>query len=184
VNVVLIGLRGTGKSTCGRLLSTKLNRAFVDTDELIQERSGQSIREIFEVGGEPHFRVLETAVVRQVAMQKGLVIATGGGAILDEGNVNALRQNGYVIHLSASPDELWRRIEADTVTREQRPSLSGGKLNGRKELEKLLLTRSGAYSKARHVEVRVEGRSPDQIVSAIMLLLRANRIIPKEQVEP
>ncbi len=178
-NVVLIGLRGTGKSTCGRILAERLERAFLDTDEIVQDRAGKTIREIFEEGGEKLFRRIESEVVLEAADRKNAVIATGGGAILDPKNVRKLKQCGFVVHLSGSPEELWRRIDADKATAHQRPSLTRNRsLSGIQELEELLLKRSAAYSRAREVEVRVENRSPIQIVDAILLLMRARHLLP------
>ena len=95
MNLVLIGLRGTGKSTVGRILSMRLKWPFHDTDAIVQDRSGLTIRELFEQKGEPEFRRLESEVVQEFAKLDAAVIATGGGAILNETNVAALRANGF-----------------------------------------------------------------------------------------
>lgn len=179
MNVVLIGLRGTGKSTCGRLLAERLGWLFLDTDEVVQERAGKSIRELFESGGEPLFRQLESEVVRQAARHANAVLATGGGAILDPENVTDLRRQGFVIHLSGHPLELWRRIQADVASHAQRPPLVRGTTLGLEELERLLLSRSAAYSAARDVEVRVDDRTPEQVMEAMWLLLKARGLLPR-----
>ena len=178
MNVVLIGLRGTGKSTSGRLLAIRLGWAFVDTDEVVQERAGKSIRELFEEGGEALFRQLESEAVRQAARHPNIVIATGGGAVLDPENVADLQRQGFVIHLGGNPKELWRRIQADLASHAQRPPLLAGSLSGPEELERLLLSRSAAYSEARDAEVRVDGRTPEQVVDAMLLLLKARGLLP------
>lgn len=177
MNVVLIGLRGTGKSTCGKMLAVRLGWLFIDTDEVVQERAGKSIREIFDEGGEPLFRQLESEAVRQAARHDQAVIASGGGAILDPENVADLRRQGFLIHLTAAPHELWKRIETDVKSAAQRPKLTAGAVNGEQELEKLMLARSGAYGRARDVELSVEGRTPEQVVEAISLLLRAHGVL-------
>ncbi|MCZ7644479.1 MAG: shikimate kinase [Planctomycetota bacterium] len=177
MNLVLIGLRATGKSTCGRLLAERLTWDFVDTDELVCERAGRTVREIFEEGGEELFRGLESEIVKQVARKQETVIATGGGAILDPENVADLRRQGFVVHLAASPRELARRIEADANTQALRPKLLGG-AGYFEELQKLMLSRASKYSEARDAEVQVEGRTPEQIVDAILLLMRARRVMP------
>jgi len=179
MNVVLIGLRGTGKSTCGKLLADRLGWLFIDTDEVVQERAGKSIREIFDEDGEALFRQLETESVRQATRHAQAVIAGGGGAVLDPENVADMRRQGFVIHLSAPPAELWKRIERDQKTAAQRPALLSGNQNGMKELEKLLLNRSAAYAAARDTELSVSGRSPEQVVEAMLLLLRARGILKK-----
>ncbi|MBO4854627.1 MAG: AAA family ATPase [Oscillospiraceae bacterium] len=105
-NLVLIGMPGSGKTTVGRLLAQRLNRPFVDLDAQIAARDGRSIPEIFAQSGEDTFRTLETACVREVAVQNGLVIATGGGSILREENVRLLKQNGELIFLDRPPESL------------------------------------------------------------------------------
>jgi len=177
MNVVLIGLRGSGKSTCGKLLAERLGWLFIDTDEVVQERAGKSIRELFDEGGEALFRQLESEAVRQAARHENAVIATGGGAVLDPENVADLRRQGFVIHLTANPHELWKRISADVKSSAQRPKLTNKALGGEEELEKLLLARSAAYGRARDVELSVEGRSPDQVLEAMLLLLRARGVL-------
>ena len=98
-NIVLIGMPGSGKSTTGKLLAKGLNKTFVDLDEIIIEKAGMSIQEIFEKHGEVFFRNLETEACSEYGKQKNLVIATGGGAILRKENMDALMQNGEIIFI-------------------------------------------------------------------------------------
>jgi shikimate kinase len=172
MNVVLIGLRGSGKTTCGRLLARRLGWVFVDTDTEIQERAGAEIRRIFETEGEAGFRKREAEVVREMARLDRAVIATGGGAVLDKENVSALRGRGFVVHLSAPAEELWRRVSGDPKSEAERPALVAEARNGLEELARLLEARAGAYREARDVELVVLGRSPEELVSAILVLLR------------
>jgi len=176
MNLVLIGLRGSGKSTVGRLLADRLNREFFDTDSIVQERAGKTIREIFETVGEPGFRELESAVVLECAAKTNAVIATGGGAILNPINADALKRSGFVAHLSAEPHVLWQRISHDASSHASRPKLIANADSGIDELKQLLLSRAGAYAHARHVEVDVEGRSPLEVAEAILLLMRTHGI--------
>jgi shikimate kinase len=175
VNIVLIGLRGTGKTVCGKLLAQRLRWPFVDTDEVIQERSGMNIREIFAGEGEAGFREREVGVVRETATADRTVIATGGGAILDPRNVAALRDRGFVVHLAAHPETLWKRILTDRQSPATRPVLTRAD-GGLAEIKGLFHDRAGAYCAARDVEVSVEHRAPEQVVSAILLLLRVRGI--------
>ena len=98
-NIVLTGMPGSGKTTIGKLISKKLSREFVDTDELIVKKAGMEITEIFSKFGEAHFRALESEVIGEVSKRTGLVVATGGGAVLKKENIAALRQNGRIFFL-------------------------------------------------------------------------------------
>ncbi len=98
-NIVLVGMPGSGKSTIGKMLAKKMNRQFLDTDEMIVEKEGVSIPEIFAEKGEEYFRNVETECVKEACKEMGLVIATGGGAILKKENRDAMRENGTVIFL-------------------------------------------------------------------------------------
>ncbi len=105
-NIVLIGMPGSGKTSIGCAVAEYLGRRFVDTDELIVERTGLSIPDIFVRMGEAHFRRIENEVISEIGKEKGLVIATGGGAILSEANRDALRQNGRVYHITRTLQKL------------------------------------------------------------------------------
>ena len=111
-NVVLVGMAGSGKTTVGRLLSEKLGKKFVDLDEEIEKREGRSIPEIFEKDGETYFRKVESEVVAEVCIQGGQIIATGGGAVLDESNVEYMKSNGVVV---------WLKRDAENLARDGRP---------------------------------------------------------------
>lgn len=177
MKLVLIGLRGTGKSTVGKVLAERLNWRFYDTDTILQERAALTIRQIFETEGEASFRTRETAVVQEVAQTSDAVIATGGGAVLNPENVVALKNDAFVVHLSADPSELWRRISQDTASHASRPALLPG-TSGPEELRKLMLARASIYAQARDAEVDVEGRTPDAIADSILLLMRTHGKLP------
>ena len=121
-NIVLIGMMGSGKTTCGKLLAEQLGRPFVDCDTLIEGFSGRSIPDIFEKDGEEAFRDLETMVIRELSGQEGLVIATGGGAVLRQANVSALRDNGILLFLNRPAGEIF-----DSVAMDGRPLARSGK---------------------------------------------------------
>ena len=110
MNLILIGMMGCGKSTCGQLLAKRLGRPLVDTDLLIQKRAGRSIPEIFAQEGEAYFRDLEQSIVRELSQRSGLVIATGGGIILREENVRLMRDSGTVIWLNRSPEDIYAKV--------------------------------------------------------------------------
>ena len=106
-NLVLIGMMGCGKTTSGQMLKPILNLPMVDTDDLIVEREGMAISDIFAQKGEGYFRELETSLVRELSDLGGHIIATGGGLPLREENRAALRENGVVFFLNRSPEEIY-----------------------------------------------------------------------------
>lgn len=112
-NIVLTGFMGSGKTSVGRLIAEKTGRAFIDTDDLIEQRAGKSIPRIFEEEGETAFRDLETEAVQQAAQAHARVIATGGGAVMRPQNREALRKTGDIVFLDAEPTVLLRRIQND-----------------------------------------------------------------------
>jgi len=171
MNLVLVGMRGSGKTTVGRLVAGRLGWSFLDTDVLIQERRGETIREIFAQGGEGLFRKLEAETVRECASRHQTVIACGGGVVLDPRNVQALRAKGLVVHLTADPEELWRRVSGDAASTQTRPTLLPGAKSGLDELRELARARATAYAQARHAEVPVGGRTPAEVAEAVMALL-------------
>ena len=109
-NITLTGFMGTGKSTVGRLLAERLDRPFVDMDEQLEAHFGKSIAEVFADEGEPAFRLAEIRLCTQLAEQQGLVISTGGGALVNPDSRHALAESGPVICLTASLDQILARI--------------------------------------------------------------------------
>jgi shikimate kinase len=169
MNIVLIGYRGSGKTTVGKMLAAKLKHDFVDTDALIVERAGKSIREIFEApppaGGEKAFRDLESAVIAEVAARDNLVIATGGGALLRAENAANLKRAGKIIYLAADAQTLLARIQSDPATAAMRPTLTHGGIAGGslEEIQRLLAIREPIYKSAADAIIGVAGKSPQQI---------------------
>ncbi len=166
MNVVLIGYRGTGKSTVGKVLAARLGRTVVSTDEEIVKRAGRSIPDIVAERGWDHFRDLETQVCQELAALDGLVIDTGGGAILRPQNVEALKKTGTLFWLTASVDTIGKRIGGDT----QRPSLTGTK-SFIEEIQDVLRERMPKYRAAAHHVIETEGRSIVQVADEILARL-------------
>jgi shikimate kinase len=166
MNIVLIGYRGTGKSTVGRLLSTRLGRELVSTDAEIVKRAQRTIPEIVNKEGWEYFRDLESDVCRELGIRDQLVIDTGGGAILREQNVEALKKNGTLFWLTASVETIARRIGGDN----QRPSLTGTK-SFVDEIEDVLRERTPKYQAAADRIIATDDQSIVQLTEAILTLL-------------
>lgn len=171
MSTVLIGYRGSGKSTVGQKLANRLWQDLVDTDQLVVKKAGKSIKEIFEQDGEARFRELESEVVREVAKLQDVVISLGGGAILKEENRAALKESGHkIIYLKCEPEELYRRIQADEATSLMRPSLTG--LGGSlEEVEQVLAQREPIYRSVMTAELDVTNLSVEDAVVYIVRLL-------------
>jgi len=163
--LILIGLRGTGKTTVGRLLAEKLALPFLDADAELEARAGRTIREIFAEEGEKHFRELEVQVLQELLACKPSVIATGGGVVLRESNRQLLNAAGKVVWLTADVGTLLRRLEGDATTHGRRPDLSTG---GWAEIEDQMRQREALYRGCADLEVDTVGRSPQEIAEAIL----------------
>jgi shikimate kinase len=165
-NIVLIGARGSGKSAVSRELSRLTGRSAYSTDEEIVARAGSSIKNFVEAKGWDAFRDLESEVVREISTRDSLIIDTGGGAILRQENVDALRAGGHVFWLRAPAAVLADRIKDDT----QRPSLTGRK-SFVDEIEEVLAARTPLYTAAAHDIIDVETMTPIQIAENILELV-------------
>jgi len=170
-NIVLIGYRGTGKSTIGRILAQRLNRPLVSTDEAIVRRAGAAIPDIVKRHGWDWFREQEAEVVRETAGRAGLVVDCGGGAVLRETNRDALRATGVVVWLQASVPAIMERIQAD----DQRPSLTG-RQSFLDEVGEVLRQREPLYRSACHFAVNTDGRSPEEIAAEIFEELQRREV--------
>ena len=168
MNIVLIGYRGTGKSTVAQILGQRQGRTVVSTDAEIIKEAGQSIPEIVEQFGWDHFRKLETQLCRKLKDETDLVIDTGGGLILKEENVKMLKGNGTLFWLTAEVPTIVTRISGDT----QRPSLSGTK-SFVEEIEEILKERTPKYQAAADHVIPTDQGSPQQIVDSILSIIQS-----------
>jgi shikimate kinase len=165
--LVLIGYRGSGKTTIGKVIAERLGRPFWDTDLEIEARSGRSIAAIFAGEGEPSFRDWEERMIAElVGDYPAAVLATGGGAVLREVNRRRIREFGFVAWLQARPEELARRLEADPRSAASRPSLTGERIID--EIVKVLAERSPLYHDMADAIVETEGKSPDRVASTLI----------------
>lgn len=112
-NIFLVGMMGAGKTTVGRQLAQRLGKSFVDADQDIEQRTGVAVKVIFEIEGEAGFRKRESEALDRLTAMTDLVLATGGGAVLDARNRQWLSERGYVIYLHAQPRDLWMRTRND-----------------------------------------------------------------------
>ena len=160
MNLWLVGMMGSGKTTVGRLVAVGANLPFQDVDLIVQQRIGSSIRDLWEREGENAFRAIEAAIVSELALAEGSVISTGGGAVLQESNRRAMRRSGTVVWLQAPASVLATRVVGSL----DRPVLNGG---GEDRLAELLETRREAYEAVAHHTVDTSGRTPAEVAAEV-----------------
>lgn len=162
--IFLIGYRGTGKSTVARLLADRLAWRWLDADQVLEDRFGRSIRQIFAAEGETGFRDKESLVLRELCGLDRHVIATGGGVILRPENRALLQASGKCIWLTADARTIQQRLQQDTTTAERRPNLAQG---GLAEIVELLQTRQPLYESCANFTIDTTCHSPEEIVAII-----------------
>lgn len=171
MTITLIGYRGTGKSCVARRLAERLGLAAIDADEVIEQRAGRTIREIFAKQGEPGFRALERSVMAELLQRDAIVIAAGGGAVLNGDTRRDMQAAGPVIWLQASPATIAARLAEDATTRDRRPALTAA--DPLQEIVTLLAVREPLYRETASVAVVTDGRPVDSIVEEIATRLPA-----------
>jgi len=165
-HIYLIGYRGSGKTSAGKVLGGLLDWPVLDSDDRIETVAGRTIREIFETDGENGFRELETKAIQSLSsLSNPHVISLGGGAILREENIEIIRQNGRAVWLKASASNLYARIHADGATADRRPALTS--LAGLEEIHKILAVRSPIYEAVAEISVETDGSSKHEIAEEI-----------------
>ncbi len=160
-SIVLLGFMGTGKTAVGRVLARRLDRRFVDLDQQVEERAGCSIAALFETAGEAAFRKLEREAVRDIRDQPGLVVATGGGVVLDPRNLADLAAGGRLVCLCATPETILRRVRHHTT----RPLLRTADPLAR--IRELLAAREPLYDRI-PLRVATDGLTPEQVADVIL----------------
>lgn len=161
-NIVLTGFMGTGKTAIGRIVARLLKYEFVDTDQLVEEVTGLTINQIFQKYGEVRFRSEEALVVKKLANKKRLVIATGGGVVLDEENVKILKKNGTFVLLTTDPNVILERVSR----RNTRPLLAKGKTMD--NILNLLKEREPYYKKCADLIVDTSSTSLDDTAEQVI----------------
>lgn len=167
-NIVLTGFMGTGKTEVGKELSKILGWKLVDADEEIVRSKGMSINDIFNSLGERAFRDIETEVIRSISAGKNIIISTGGGVVLRQENMNALKKNGIILLLTASPDTILKR----TGNSDERPLLRVE--NPLQKIEELLNFRRPFYENA-DIIINTEEKSPRRIAEEIIEEVKCRR---------
>lgn len=165
--IFLIGPMGAGKTTVGRQLARRLGLEFVDSDREIERRLGVDITTIFDFEGEAGFRQRETAIVDELTQRDGIVLATGGGAVLAAENRDMLRTRGLVIHLATTVDEQLRRTRKDRT----RPLLQNA--DRRATLERLAREREPLYQATADMTIETDGRQSRKTVERVLHALPA-----------
>ncbi len=167
-NLVLTGFMGTGKSTVGPLAAARLGMQFVDMDPLIEARAGLSVAEIFAAHGEAAFREMETALCHELAQAGGMVIATGGGALLNPVNRALLESTGLIVCLTCDVETIMARVGTAT----DRPLLGAEDRAGR--VRSLLERRAPIYATL-PARVDTTGLTPEEVTEKVVALWREQR---------
>ena len=167
-NIILIGFMGTGKTSTGRLLASRLGYSFIDTDHKIEVDHKITIKTMFAKFGEAYFRTKEAETIQKVAKYRNVVISTGGGAVLNPANLQVLQESGIVISLTAEIDVILDR----TGRKSSRPLLALEDATQRREMiVNLLDSRKDLYQQA-NLSIDTSNLSPLQVVEQILLFLR------------
>ena len=162
LRIALVGLPGSGKSTIGRHLAKRLSLGFTDSDLVIEQRLGCSIREYFERNGEPAFRVIEQDVIDELTQRTDCVISTGGGAVTNQNNRDNLKTRCKTIYLHCAPEEIFRRLRHD----QNRPLLQVA--DPFQKLQELYAERDPLYREAAHFVIQTGKPSVSNMVNLIL----------------
>ena len=165
MRIALIGYRGSGKSTIGKILAEKTGWELVCLDELIEKRAGKSIPEIVEQEGWERFRQLESEILKEVIKKEPAIFDLGGGVVEREENRKLIKENCFVVWLKASPEVLAERIKHS----QNRPSLTGKDFL--EEISGVLARRTPFYQEVSHLELNTQNQEPSQLVQKIIKIL-------------
>ena len=177
MNIVLTGFMGTGKSVVGKELAKRLGMSYLSTDELIEKREGTKILAIFQKKGEEYFRQVETQIIKEVASLDNYVISSGGGVVLRGENVTALKKNGFIVCLSASPEVILQR----TANNRNRPLLRLLEVDDQKKrIKELLEIRKPFYDKA-DFRIDTSNLSSEEVVEK--LVSRISSLVARKKKE-
>jgi shikimate kinase len=167
--LALVGYRGTGKTTVGRLLAARLGRPFVDADEAFERAVGRTISQVFESDGEAEFRAREQEILCSLTVDKTAVLATGGGCVLLSENRRRLREFGVVVWLAGEPAELAERLGHDQATHTARPALTS--LGTLEEVMTVMHARNTLYREVADVVIDTTGKDPETVADEVLAAL-------------
>jgi len=166
MNLLLIGYRCSGKTTIGKSIARTIDWSFVDSDLLVIKKSGKSIQDIIDTEGWDAFRRIERSALKQICANDRQVVATGGGVVLDEANIQAMKTSGIVVWLDATAGTIQKRMLQDKNTGDFRPALTD---KGRvEEIEDMLLKRNPNYESASDFSIHTDNASINEITQKII----------------
>jgi shikimate kinase len=166
-NVALIGFMGVGKTVVGKVLAKKLNWKFVELDLLIEQKAGKSIPDIFQEDGEIAFRELEIEVTKEISQKERMIIACGGGIVLNQLNIDRLRQKSVIVYLTASPEVIFKRILRSGT---ERPLLKTS--DKALEIRDLVKLREPFYERAADIKINTSKLNVDVVSDRIITRLK------------
>ncbi len=169
-NIVFIGYRCTGKTEVGRIVAHALGYSLMDTDELVEKDAGATITQIVSKRGWPRFRELEKKTIARVSKLSDSIIATGGGAVLDDENVANLRRNGIVFFLDATPAAIFGRMKNDGKTDTQRPRLT--EKDALSEIEEVIAERAKRYVDSADYRIDTTDKEKKDVAQNILIVYR------------
>ena len=173
MNIVLVGARCSGKTTVGKILSALTGKVFLDTDTLVEAKAGASIEALIAARGWETFRGFERQAVKVVSERDNQIIATGGGVVLDEVNLNRLAPNALVVWLEGKADVLRQRMEKEHQAGKRRLSLTG--TDPLKEITEVLNVREPFYGRVSDLRVDTTGLSPEEVASVVIQAIGEER---------
>ena len=168
-SIALIGFMGTGKTVVGKALAEKLGKEFIELDALIEQKAGKPIPEIFQQDGEIAFRELEIEAAREVSQKRNVIIACGGGIVLNKINIDRLKKESLIVYLTASPEVILKRTSSD---RNDRPLLEA--TDKASEVRRLLQFRKPFYERAAEITIDTSKLDIDSVVAGIIEKVKEN----------
>jgi len=168
-SIALIGFMGTGKTAVGKTLAQRRGKEFVELDALIEQKAGKTIPEIFQQEGEVAFRELEIEVTKEVSRKKNVVIACGGGIVLNQINIDRLKKENLIVYLTASPEIILKRTSSD---KNERPLLMAN--DRASQVKRLLQFREPFYERAADITIDTTNLDIDSVAEQIMAKVKAD----------